>query len=245
MPPAEPGAFQLQELVLLNPAGEQRPLTDDDELVTLNPARRARRRRTKHRRRRTIAAAINPMTRRHRRRSRRRRRGTTIIARRNPSHGGGSFSMTDATKVIGPALIGAGGAFGLNYALQYLPLPSSMQSGVAAYAVEAIGGIVLGVAAGAIAGRSTGIAVATGALTVVAYQVIAGITSGSLTNGSSTTSRFVPPAARRLAGAPGGAAMGRLGYQNPARIVGLPKGTTGFPIVGQRGMARFVPPGRM
>lgn len=153
--------------------------------------------------------------------------------------------FSDATREIGPALIGAGGAIALNYAMQYLPLPASMQSGITAQAVQFGGALALGVAAGAVAGKRIGMAVAMGGMVVVSYSMIANLMSGALGTGAAgtgggtyggtnTVGRFVPP------GTPRNFRMGRMGYQGPARIVG----PAFRPMPVRQGVGRFVPMGR-
>jgi len=174
--------------------------------------------------------------RRHRRRARRRGGYRTYRLRHNPI-GGGGMGIKDATRQIGPALIGAGGAVALQYVSNYLP--ASFNTGYTAYAVQFAGAIGLGVAAGAIAGKSTGIAVAAGGMTVVGFMLFQQLMSGTLGSGAGTMARFVPP------GAAVRQQMRGLGYQGPARVIGIPtaRGTAGFPIIRQN-VGRFVPAGR-
>lgn len=210
----------------------------------VNPGRaraHRKRRRSRSRRRSTLLSANPP--RRRRRRGRRRYSGLVVRSRlrRNPSNGGGSMRLSDATAEIMPAVVGAAGAMGLSYALQYLPLPSSMQTGVTAYAVQFGGSMAMGLAVGAVAGKKTGMAVALGGMTIVAFSLISDLVSGNLTSSTSSgsMSRFVPP------GQPINRNLRGLGYQGPARIVGFPaqRGTTGFPVARQN-VSRFVPAAR-
>lgn len=145
--------------------------------------------------------------------------------------------FSDATREIVPAIIGAGGVVGLNYVMQVLPIPASMQTGMTGYAVEFAGALGLGLVAGMVAGKKVGTAVAMGGMVVVTVEFVNDLMSGNLTGtGSGAMARFVP-------GTPIAGGMGRLGYQSPAKIVQYPqRGVAALPVYrGGTGLRRFVP----
>lgn len=74
-----------------------------------------------------------------------------------------------------PAGIGATGALALDVGLSYLPLPTTLQTGLPNAAVKVAGALALGYASGKVLGRERGKAVAAGALTVVAYNLLKGL----------------------------------------------------------------------
>lgn len=139
------------------------------EILLVNPRRRKRRktrvRRRKSRatrRRRRSRAVAAPRRRRnmsHRRVSRRRRS--------NPSMRGILGRIQPAVKA---GLVGAAGGLGLSVALGYLSskLPAQLQSGYGNTAVRVLGAILVGVLGDKVL-RGKGSALATGAMTVVAY----------------------------------------------------------------------------
>lgn len=84
----------------------------------------------------------------------------------NPLSASGLMSMAV------PAGIGAASAVGLDVALAYLPVPASLQSGWGNIAVKVAAAIGAGFLVGRFASRSTGAAVAVGALTVTGYEAL-------------------------------------------------------------------------
>lgn len=127
---------------------------------------------TRRRRRRNPVGAFMPAV------VNRRRRRRSIVSRivrrrrRNPRFGG--FTLRGVTRQVIPAAIGGAGALGLDMALAVLPVPDMLKSGPLAILTKIGGAIGLGWLAGMVVGRENGRLVTTGALTVVAYNVIKG-----------------------------------------------------------------------
>lgn len=123
-----------------------------------------------------VKARHNP-TRSHHRRSRgRSRKSTRHYFRRhhyrhNPT--GRIGSMLQGT--VGPVLIGAGGAIVADVAIGLLPVPAVLQSPVAKPMVKAAVAAGLGIIAGMMTNRATGMKVMTGGLIVVSYDVLRGL----------------------------------------------------------------------
>lgn len=161
-----------------------------EQLLLINPRRRrrtknSRRRRARnhrrhrrhvarnHRRYHRRARAVNPI-RRHRRhhvRNHRRRRH-----HRNP------LSMSGIKGMVMPALIGAGGAVLMDIAYGYISpmLPTSITgTPYINAAVKAAGAVGLGLVASKIVGKEKGTAVAIGALTVIAAQLLQSLIQSS------------------------------------------------------------------
>jgi len=175
-----------------------------------NPHRRHRnpesRRYNPHRRHR------NPESHRERRHYRRHRNPIDSIA-------------GEVKSMLVPAGIGAVGAVGLNVALAYLPIPTSLQSGYGQILVSAAGAAGLGIIAGMIAGKRIGTAVGVGGLVVTGVQLlnqVLGPTIGGSVKGLSGLADFSD---FRGTGAYMAPQMGRLGgprmgaYMNPAAML--------------------------
>lgn len=111
----------------------------------------------KKRRRRSRKFKTNPI-RHHRRRY-----------RRNPIGAGGFINNS-----LMPAAMGAAGAIGLNFVLSKLPFGQN-SSALESAAISIAGAVGLGYAVGMVAGKSTGEAMAAGALTVVMYNLASGL----------------------------------------------------------------------
>lgn len=125
---------------------------------------------------RVTVAQANP----RRRRRRALKKPTTLRYRRNPI--GGSTSVTSA---VVPGLIGAGGAFAVNYVYSnYLSssMPASMTSGITGSLVQVGLSLGMGLLAGMAFGKRTGIQVATGAVAVSLYALINQTATGAATN---------------------------------------------------------------
>jgi hypothetical protein len=133
----------------------------------------------------------------------------------------------EVKSMLVPAGIGAVGAVGLNVALAYLPIPTSLQSGYGQILVSAAGAAGLGIIAGMIAGKRVGTAVGVGGLVVTGVQLlnqVLGPTIGGSVKGLSGLADFSD-----FRGAGMGAymtpQMGRLGgprvgaYMNPAAML--------------------------
>ncbi len=140
------------------------------QIVTVNPmARRKRHYRSKNRLRRHSHRArsyrVKNRHRRHHRHHARRRRISNPL--RLPAMGGLQHQIV-------PALIGGGGAIGVDIGLAYLSpyLPAFLQSGWGRIGAQVIAALGLGFAAGKMVDRSTGQAVMAGALTITAYSAL-------------------------------------------------------------------------
>ena len=142
------------------------------ELLLVNPRRRKRRKSAKrsrkvaHRRRRRSHAVVK----RRRRRSNPVYRSRRSRRRRNPSFRGIVNQIQPAVKA---GLIGAAGGLGLSVALGYLQpkLPAQLQAGYGLTAVKVLGAILIGALGNQVL-RGKGGALATGAMTVVAYDEV-------------------------------------------------------------------------
>lgn len=148
-------------------------------MLLVNPRRKHKAKRSRSRARR--ARATNPHRRhvkRHRARrinpARRHHKRIRHVARRrarNPRLGGFGLRGMIHQQLI-PAGIGAAGALALDVGLSYVPLPVALQTGIPNAAVKIAGAIVLGMIGGKVLGREKGKAIAAGALTVVAYNLL-------------------------------------------------------------------------
>lgn len=176
-------------------------------------------------RRRVTSMLSNP---RRRRRSSSRRRKFSIF-RRNPS------PLDNPTSYVEPVIAGAAGGIALNYAfcnVQALANLSPMTQNIA----KLVGAALLGWAAGKVAGERTGTLVATGAMTITAYDIINQYVPSSWGVGGGYgyggyrgygMGRY---AMGRFVGMKGRPRLSRMkGYWNPARTGKM------------NGMARFVP----
>lgn len=145
-------------------------------LTVTNPRRKRRhkatrshsRRRTRRHRRSTARRHVkrirarNPAHRVHHRRRHRRMRA------RNPR-----FDIKGIiSNYLVPAGIGGAGALALDVGLSYVPLPDMLKTGIPNAAVKVAGALALGYVGGKVLGREKGKAIAAGALTVVAYNLI-------------------------------------------------------------------------
>jgi hypothetical protein len=148
-------------------------------MLLVNPRRKRKASRSRSRARR--ARATNPHRRhvkRHRARrvnpARRHHKRVRHVARRrarNPRMGGFGLRGMIHQQLI-PAGIGAAGALALDVGLSYVPLPTMLQTGIPNAAVKIAGAIALGMIGGKVLGREKGKAIAAGALTVVAYNLL-------------------------------------------------------------------------
>lgn len=199
------------------------------QIVTVNPM-------AKHRRRAKQKRAHNRI--RHRAKGSRGRTHNRV--RRSRRRVANPFSVRGLTSSVMPALIGAGGAIGLDVLMAYLPLPAQLQSGWMNTLARGAGALALGYAAGKVAGKSIGQEVAAGGLIVVAYSALKGAlapTLGTSIKGLSGLADFgdYAPAYSGQSGAMVGQGMGaymqprmgaymnqgRIGaYMNPAAFVG-------------------------
>lgn len=189
-----------------------------------------------------MIVTVNPMAKRHHARHKRQKNRFRYRARRAHNRFGSRrrrarhhnpFSTRGLSKSIGPVLIGAGGAVGLDVLMAYLPLPTTLQSGWMNILARAAGAVALGFVAGKVAGRDVGKEVAAGGLVVVAYsglkQVLAP-TLGTSIKGLSGLADFgdyrpaVPAysgqSAAMVGGGMGAYMVPRMGaYMNPASIL--------------------------
>jgi hypothetical protein len=123
---------------------------------------------------------------------------------------------------IVPALIGGGGAIGVDVGLAYLSpyLPTMLQSGWGRIAAQVAGALGIGFVAGKIGGKETGKAAMAGALVITAYsalrQVLAPTLGASVKglSGLADFSDFTPTA--WSGGYAVGANMGGTGAYMPA-----------------------------
>jgi hypothetical protein len=214
------------------------------QILTVNPmAKKHRKYRSKghkHHARRARSRVSNP--------HRRRRRASNPL--KLPSMGGLEQQLV-------PALIGGGGAIGVDVGLAYLSpyLPGFLQSGWGRIAAQVLGAVGIGFIAGKVAGRETGKAALAGALTITAYSALrqtlaptlgtsvkglsgladfsdyspASNWSGGYAVGSNL-SAYMPAGAYMKTGP--GMGMGRLGYMNPGSFLQKQMGaympTSGF-----------------
>lgn len=130
--------------------------------------RRVKRARTKRRARATVTLAASTKPRRRRRTVRinpiRRRR------HRNPISGRGLISQL--TGAVMPAVQGALGAVAVNAIYNRAPLPAMLRSGVMGTVTKAVLAVATGMLVGKFAGQNLGKNMASGALTVLAYNQI-------------------------------------------------------------------------
>ena len=125
-----------------------------------------------------------------------------------------------------PAAIGAAGAVGIDVALAYLPIPTSLQTGWGNIAVKVAAAIGAGFLIGKATSRRTGAAVAAGALTVYGYDALKQILSttvGTSIKGLSGLADFADFSSVGV-----GAYLNRPGvgsYMNPAPMLAAPQGT--------------------
>lgn len=125
------------------------------ELVLVNPKRKRRRKTT--RRRKSVA----------RRSPTRRRR-----VRRNPK--------MQIAESFGPAMVGAGGALGLDMVWGMLPLPANMKTGMMGSVVKIGGALVLGQMSKGFLGKRTGENLTVGMVTVLTYDMVKGLISQNM-----------------------------------------------------------------
>jgi hypothetical protein len=190
-------------------------------------ARSGRRFKNPRRRRARARRRSNPIFRRKRRHHARRRSNPRRYFRlrryrrhRNPREGVGG------TLVAG--LIGAGGAFALNYAFTYINpyLPASMQTGLVQYATLGIGALGIGWLVSRFVSADIGNDVAFGGLAVVLYNAltsIAGSAGLTITNNLAGYADYKPMrVGAYLASTPNTAGFGArrtLGYVSPAPVL--------------------------
>lgn len=158
----------MAEILLVNPRRRRRKLSAKQrKYFGKRRKRRARAAAPRRRRRRSNPIAGNPRRRRRRRNPSFRRRSRR---RRNPSLRGIVNQIQPAVKA---GLVGAAGGLGLSVALGYLQekLPAQLQSGYGLTAVKVLGAILVGVLGNQIL-RGKGNQLATGAMTVVAYDEV-------------------------------------------------------------------------
>lgn len=135
-------------------------------VATSNPRRKravSKRRKVRRRKsaRRVIRARSNP------RRSHRRRR--VIRSRRNPRVMSGSIGGFLSNSLV-PAAIGAGGALALDWTLNNVTLPASLNTQGAQPAIRIAGSLLIGMGVGMVAGNEAGEQAAAGGLIVTLYQ---------------------------------------------------------------------------
>lgn len=142
------------------------------QLMLINPRKRgskkrkttmARKRRTTTKRRTTSKRRTSP-----RRVTTRARRSMRRRTRRNPSTRGIKGMM----KTVAPSMAGGAGALSLDILMGYLPLPDMVKTGPISYVTKAALALGLGMVAGNFVKKETAGQLATGALTVVAYNAM-------------------------------------------------------------------------
>lgn len=164
------------------------------ELMLINPRRKKRARKMsakqrayfgggRRKRRASVSGTANP---RRRRSSRRRvrvsgRRNPTAVKvrrlRRSGRRSGGSLlaGLTNPGALIKntiiPSAIGGAGALAVDIAWGFAPIPANIKSGPLGPVVKLVGAIVLGGLVGKFAGRAVGEKVASGYITVFAYNM--------------------------------------------------------------------------
>ena len=127
------------------------------ELVLVNPKRKRRRKTT--RRRKSVA-----------RRAPTRRRRT----RRNPK--------MKVAESFGPAMVGAGGALGLDMIWGMLPLPGNMKTGIMGSLVKIGGALIIGQMSKGFLGKRTGENLTVGMVTVLTYDMAKGLIAQNMPN---------------------------------------------------------------
>jgi hypothetical protein len=155
------GSPMSAEIAIVNPSSRKKPRTAKQKAAT----------------RRMIAA----------------RWGAKSARKSNPSsrkkhhhHGGGGFhfgrsrnpidgAIKETTESLMPAAIGAAAGLGINALVGYLPLPATLQTGMARPLVVAAAVIAAGAGAGMMMGRKTGEMVIAGGLTVTLYDLLKGL----------------------------------------------------------------------
>jgi uncharacterized membrane protein YeaQ/YmgE (transglycosylase-associated protein family) len=119
--------------------------------------------------------------------------------RRNPS--GGRFTLRGfTTHTLVPSTIGAIGALGVDMALNLLPVPVAMKTGIMAPVTRIAGAVAIGALVGMVANRRMGEQAAAGAITVVLYDTIKGMIGAKVPGlhglyGDYPTMEYVSPAA--------------------------------------------------
>lgn len=114
------------------------------------------------------------------RRIRRRKLNPRMIRRRKHRNPRGLFGLPSMGSITGQLMnagLGAAGGLGLNLALSYIPLPESLKTGWPRHGVRLVGAFGLGMLAKRFLGAK-GQAVATGALTVVMYDILKQVIGG-------------------------------------------------------------------
>jgi hypothetical protein len=187
------------------------------QILTVNPmAKRRRKYRSKghaHHRRHARRAS-NP----HRRHRKYRRHSNPLSL---PSMGGVEHELV-------PALIGGGGAIGVDIGLAYLSpyLPTFLQSGWGRILAQVGGAVGIGLVAGKIGGRDTGKAAMAGALVITAYSALRQVLAPTLgtsikgLSGLADFSDYTPTnwSGGYAVGANMGAYMRQGAYLGPARM---------------------------
>lgn len=164
------------------------------QLMLVNPRRKKRR---KSRRKTSVVGFANPRAPRKSRRRRARRvsaasytavrRGPRVGRRRRRGGGagrkfGGLISGNIVNSTVIPAAMGGAGALAVDVAWGFLPLPAAIKTGPMGPVAKAAGAIVLGALATKFVGKQIGEKVATGYLTVLAYNLARGMLQKAMPN---------------------------------------------------------------
>lgn len=175
------------------------------QILVVNPMSKRRRRKNPHSHTRRRVRNVFRHKRHHRRHAR----------MRNP------FDTKGLMNALVPSAIGGAGAVGLDIALAYIPLPTSLQTGWGNYLTKIAGSFGIGYLGGMALGREKGHLITAGALTVSLYTIIRALAQQSLgttVKGLSGLADFKDY--RR-------ATMGA--YMDPAVVVRTPQLTRGRP----------------
>lgn len=148
----------MPEVLLVNPRKRRRRAKKARAAAPRRRRRSASKRRTF--RRNPIGFAGNPRRRRSRRRS----------FRRNPVG-----ILGDLQSSILPVGIGAAGAIATDLAMNMLPVPAMLKTGMLRPVTKTAAAVALGIVAGMVTSKATGRKVMAGALTVVAYDSLKGM----------------------------------------------------------------------
>lgn len=201
--------------------------------VMTNPRRRRRRNpRRSHRARRR-----NPLFARRRRRnpvarhvSRRRRRHNPIHRHRRRARHRNPFSTGSLKSVLVPAAYGAGGAIAMNVLYGYLSpsLPATLTTGYLPTLVKAAAAIGVGMLIGKFMSRQDGQYATVGGLTVVLLGAVTPLLQSAAPtlpglSGLAGMGDYIPysrPGMGAYIRNPGVAGLGRLGFLNPAGVIG-------------------------
>ena len=152
--------------------------------------------------------------------------------RHRRSHNPITSTTREITSMLVPAGIGAVSAVGLDVIMAYLPLPTAIQTGWGNILAKAAGAVGIGVIAGMVTNKRTGLLVGTGALTVVGYDAVKAALAPTLGTSIKGLSGLADFSDFQSVGV--GAYMGQGGqpmgaYMNPAALLRAPAASAPTP----------------